>query len=110
MYAVLLVSMRLAGVVLHVVQIYSATTRILYYIIQNADDCSFEDVSPYYVDGQQPQQPPPPLCELLIECTEEALIAFHNEKGFQPKDLYAMCQVAPPVFAMRCKVQGGSPV
>ena len=31
--------------------------------------------------------------ELYLECTEEALVAFHNEKGFQPRDLYAMCQV-----------------
>ena len=43
---------------------------------------------------------------------EQALVAFHNESGFQPKDLYAMCQVgesskaagrsdAPAVFARR---------
>jgi len=60
-------------------QIYSATTRILYEIIQNADDCSFDD------DGV-PR-------ELYLECSEDALVAFHNERGFQPKDLYAMCQV-----------------
>ena len=36
-----------------------------------------------------------------IECSEEALVAFHTEKGFQPKDLYAMCQVCvnmPPGY------------
>ena len=43
---------------------------------------------------------------------EQALVAFHNESGFQPKDLYAMCQVgesskaagrsdAPAVLARR---------
>ena len=31
--------------------------------------------------------------ELHLECSQEALVAFHNEKGFQAKDLYAMCQV-----------------
>ena len=43
------------------------------------DDCSYAD------DGC--------LRELLIECSDEALVSFHNELGFQPKDLYAMCQV-----------------
>ena len=60
-------------------QIYSATTRILFEIIQNADDCTFEE-------GVRP--------ELLFESSEEALVAWHNESGFQPKDLYAMCQVS----------------
>ena len=31
--------------------------------------------------------------ELYLECSADALVAFHNEAGFQPKDLYAMCQV-----------------
>jgi hypothetical protein len=60
-------------------QIYSATTRILYEIIQNADDCSFPE------DGI--------LRELRLECSDDALVSFHNETGFQPKDLYALCQV-----------------
>ena len=60
-------------------QIYSATARIVFELIQNADDCTFAD------DGR--------LRELHLECDEDALVAFHNEKGFQPKDLYAMCQV-----------------
>ena len=68
-------------------QIYSATTRILYEIIQNADDCSFEHDDD--VAGQEPRA----MRELYLECSDEALVAFHNEKGFQPKDLYAMCQV-----------------
>ena len=59
-------------------QIYSARTRILYEIIQNADDCSFDD-------GVKP--------ELLFESSDDALVAWHNESGFQPKDLYALCQV-----------------
>jgi len=51
-------------------QIYSAHQRILYEIIQNADDCSFDEgVSP----------------EVLLECSDEALVSFHNETGFQPK-------------------------
>ena len=61
-------------------QIYSARARILYEIIQNADDCAFDE------DDPEPRQ-------LYLECSDEALIAFHNERGFQPKDLYAMCQV-----------------
>jgi hypothetical protein len=48
-----------------------------------ADDCSFEH------DGDESRA----VRELHIECSDEALVAFHNEKGFQPKDLYAMCQV-----------------
>ena len=60
-------------------QIYSARARILYEIIQNADDCAFDD------DGG--------VRELYLECSDEALVAYHNERGFQPKDLYAMCQV-----------------
>ena len=48
--------------------------------LQNADDCSFDDDDPQ-------------LRELYIECGEDALVAYHNEKGFQPKDVYAMCQV-----------------
>ena len=62
-------------------QIYSARTRILYEIIQNADDCAFDDD-----DGGG-------VRELHLECSDEALVAYHNERGFQPKDLYAMCQV-----------------
>ena len=61
-------------------QIYSGTVRILYELIQNADDCVFADD-----DGAPP-------C-LHLECSEEALVAYHNERGFQPRDLYAMCQV-----------------
>jgi hypothetical protein len=55
-------------------QIYSATTRIIYELIQNSDDCSFND------DGE--------LRELYLECNENALVSFHNERGFQPRDLY----------------------
>ena len=62
-------------------QIYSASTRILYEVIQNADDCTFDEA-----EGGGTR-------ELYLECSDEALVAFHNEKGFQPKDLYAMCQV-----------------
>ena len=61
-------------------QIYSATTRILYEIIQNADDCSFEK------DGDMLEGDGREVRELYLECSDEALIAFHNEKGFQPKD------------------------
>jgi hypothetical protein len=68
-------------------QIYSATTRILYEIIQNADDCSFED------DDDSAGAECRAVRELYLECSDEALVAFHNERGFQPKDLYAMCQV-----------------
>lgn len=68
-------------------QIYSATTRILYEIIQNADDCSFEEDS----DDAHGQRRA--VRELYLECSDNALVAFHNENGFQPKDLYAMCQV-----------------
>ena len=68
-------------------QIYSATTRILYEIIQNADDCSFED------GNDVPEGTRGAVRELYLECSDDALVAFHNEKGFQPKDLYAMCQV-----------------
>ena len=50
-------------------------------IIQNADDCAFDDD-----DGGG-------VRELHLECSDEALVAYHNERGFQPKDLYAMCQV-----------------
>lgn len=76
-------------------QIYSAKTRILYEIIQNADDCSFEsdsDIADAGVGGGGAEGNRE-LRELLVECSDEALVAFHNEKGFQPKDLYAMCQV-----------------
>ena len=71
-------------------QIYSATTRILYEIIQNADDCSFEQENESADGGDGGQRA---VRELLLECSDEALIAYHNERGFQPKDLYAMCQV-----------------
>ena len=67
----------------------------MYEIIQNADDCSFESESDAAdaggglgVGGGARA-----LRELCLECSDEALVAFHNEKGFQPKDLYAMCQV-----------------
>ena len=30
---------------------------------------------------------------LYIEASDDALVSYHNELGFQPKDLYAMCQV-----------------
>ena len=52
----------------------------MYELIQNADDCSFAD------DGR--------LRQLLVECGSDALVAYHNETGFQPRDLYAMCQVS----------------
>ena len=68
-------------------QIYSATTRILFEIIQNADDCLFE------TDSCAERSGPREIRELYLECSDDALVAFHNEKGFQPKDLYAMCQV-----------------
>eukprot|EP01043_Picozoa_sp_COSAG02_P018063 COSAG02_NODE_833_length_16656_cov_42.746814_1_plen_715_part_10 len=68
-------------------QIYSATTRILYEIIQNADDCSFEN------DSDNANSQSRAVRELYLECSDDALVAFHNENGFQPKDLYAMCQV-----------------
>ena len=48
-------------------------------LIQNADDCNFAD------DGR--------LRQLHLECGDDALVSYHNEKGFQPRDLYAMCQV-----------------
>ena len=60
-------------------QIYSATARVVYELIQNADDCSFAD------DGDVPQ--------LHLESADDALVSYHNERGFQPRDLYAMCQV-----------------
>ena len=59
-------------------QIYSTSTRILYEILQNADDCSFDEAH---------------MPKLYIECSDAALVAYHNELGFQPRDLYAMCQV-----------------
>jgi hypothetical protein len=68
-------------------QIYSATTRILFEIIQNADDCLFVN------DSCSEKSGPREIRELYLECSDDALVAFHNEKGFQPKDLYAMCQV-----------------
>lgn len=72
-------------------QIYSAKTRIIYELIQNADDC---DVAP----GGEPH-------ELLIECSDEALIAYHNETGFQPKDLYGnqsiLIQVNSSIILLR---------
>ena len=60
-------------------QIYSATARVVYELIQNADDCSFAEGGP--------------LPSLHLECSDEALVCYHNELGFQPRDLYAMCQV-----------------
>ena len=48
-------------------------------LIQNADDCNFAD------DGR--------LRQLHLECGDDALVSYHNEQGFQPRDLYAMCQV-----------------
>ena len=89
-------------------QIYSATTRILYEIIQNADDCSFErEVSENDGDDDDDDDDDDrgggggggggsggrALRELHLECSEDALVAFHNETGFQPKDLYSLCQV-----------------
>ena len=47
-------------------QIYSARARIVYEIIQNADDCSYDAES-----GEPPQ--------LHIECSDEALCSWHNE-------------------------------
>ena len=86
-------------------QIYSASTRILYEIVQNADDCSFPEVEEGESGATAPgsssasssssQLPPRELRELYLECSDDALVAFHNEKGFQPKDLYAMSQVSP---------------
>jgi hypothetical protein len=83
-------------------QIYSSAARVLYEIIQNADDCSFEafeaggDADGGSLgggggggEGGEVRAPR----ELHLECSEEALVAFHNERGFQPADLYAMCQV-----------------
>ena len=61
-------------------QIYSARARIIYEIIQNADDCAFDE------ELGEPR-------ELMVECGDDALVTFHNERGFQPSDLYAMCQV-----------------
>jgi hypothetical protein len=97
-------------------QIYSATTRILYEIIQNADDCSFESDSDSDSDDEvrvdkssirtskskgkskskskSKSEEHREIRELHLECSDEALVAFHNEKGFQPKDLYSMCQVS----------------
>ena len=78
-------------------QIYSARARILYELIQNADDCSYEDGP---VDGEVAAGGSGPavaaseeLRFLHIEASDDVLVAFHNERGFQPKDLYALCQV-----------------
>ena len=68
-------------------QIYSARARIVYELIQNADDCTYAPVDD---DGVPAQLEPR---SLYIEASEDALVAYHNETGFQPKDLYAMCQV-----------------
>ena len=54
-------------------QIYSATARVVYELIQNADDCSFAEGGP--------------LPSLHLECSDEALVCYHNELGFQPRDL-----------------------
>ena len=48
-------------------QIYSATARIVYELIQNADDCTFAD------DGR--------LRQLRLESGEDTLVAYCNEKG-----------------------------
>ena len=85
-------------------QIYSTTTRILYEIIQNADDCSFEEeergpgseeeaAAAAAANSGSPPESGRALRELHLECSKDALVAFHNEKGFQAKDLYSMCQV-----------------
>ena len=106
-------------------QIYSASTRLVFEVIQNADDCTFEDEEGEEEDGGEEAEAVAEAVaeaeaeavadakaggsavsstkavgrrtravrELRIECSPEALVAYHNERGFQPKDLYAMCQV-----------------
>ena len=46
-------------------QIYSATTRILYEIIQNADDCSFDG------DGDHANGQCSAVRELYLECSDD---------------------------------------
>lgn len=86
--------------------IYSHRGRCLLELLQNADDAPYHPPQPPPPDSssssrrsqQQQALVAPPCMRFLLHVKggrAVSLSSFHNERGFSPRDVAAICQVPP---------------
>lgn len=63
--------------------VYSNSKRFLFELIQNVDDCEYEDISDCHLDIQ-----------FRYNISPGEIILKYNEKGFAPKDVFAITGIA----------------
>ena len=61
--------------------IYGGDLRFIYELVQNADDCEYDDPQNRKLD-------------ILFDTSRDVIELTYNEKGFKPKDVYAITAIA----------------